>query len=331
MLKSDLQSIMLSSLQEMVSFFDKNQKRYVTLIDSNVAELFGDYFPLPQIKTELTEREKVLEKVERIASLLLDIEADRDTTLIIAGGGVLTDLGAFTASVYMRGIPFILVPTTLLAMVDAAIGGKNGVNLGDYKNMLGSFRQPQHTIICPQLLKTLPSDEYRNGLAELLKTFIIADRESYFELLPTMADRDSIIPHITKAASIKAGIVERDQFDTGERRLLNLGHTFAHAIELSENISHGSAVAKGIVLAAKLSEKLSILSKDERHTIERGFIGAGFDISISTPIDSLINIIKRDKKRNGDIINFVLIKRIGVSIIYPIHTSDLKDILHDLS
>ena len=336
MLKSDLQSIVFSSLQEMVSFFDENQKRYITLIDSIVADNFDSIFPSPSIKIKLTEGDKVFEQVERLSSLLLDMEADRETTLIIAGGGVLTDLGAFTASIYMRGIPFILVPTTLLAMVDAAIGGKNGVNLGNYKNILGTFRQPQHTIICPQLLKTLPQNEYHNGLAELLKTFIIADRKSYFEFIHKMDSSaidniEFIAPYIAKAASIKANIVERDQFDKGERRLLNFGHTFAHAIELSENIPHGLAVAKGIILAARLSERLSILNKDELYAIEDGFKRTGFDTSMSVSIESLTNIIKRDKKRNGDIINFVLVKRVGTGIVYPVHISDLKDILHDLS
>jgi len=330
MTKPNLQPIVFSSPEEIISFLD-NKKRYVTLIDPVVARHFGSYFPSPFITVELAEKDKIFKEVERVASLLLEMEADRETTLVIAGGGVLSDLGAFTASVYMRGIPFILVPTTLLAMVDASIGGKNGVNLGVHKNILGSFSNARQIIISPQFLATLPQVEYLNGVAELLKTFIIADRESYFKVLPIVNNVKSIAPYIRRAASIKASIVERDWLDKGERRLLNLGHTFAHAMELAENISHGLAVAKGIVLAAKLSVKLSLLCREEYQAVEEGLKSAGLDISVPVPVESLTNIICSDKKRNGDIINFVLIKRVGETVVHPIHISDLKDILHDLS
>jgi len=216
-------------------------------------------------------------------------------------------------------------------MADAAIGGKNGVNVGVYKNILGLFCQPQSIIICPEFLKTLPIEEYHNGLAELLKTFIIGDRESFLKIISVMKDQDEITPYITRAASIKMEIVTRDPYDKGERRLLNLGHTFAHALELTENIPHGAAVAQGVIMAAKLSEKLSLLSKAEQNIIEEGFNIAGFDTSFSVKMEPLINIICRDKKRSGDIINFVLIKRIGEAIVFPIRLSDLKDTLYDLS
>ena len=330
MLESNLQTIRFSSPEEIWSLLGNNQ-RFVTIIDSTVAKHFGDLFHSPVIEVELTERDKIFNEVSKISAALIDMEVDRKTSLVIAGGGVLCDLGAFTASIYMRGIPFVLVPTTLLAMVDASVGGKNGVNLGKYKNILGTFNQPQQTIICPQFLRTLPDEEYRNGLAELLKTFIVGDRESFIKVIPLMKEREKINPYITKAALIKGKIVERDPFDNGERRLLNLGHTFAHALELTEDIPHGTAVAKGIALAAKLSVKLSFLSEDEQNIIEEGLNIAGFDISSPVKIESLVNIICRDKKRNGDIINFVLIKRVGETTVQPIHLSDLKDILYDLS
>ena len=330
MLNPNLQPFCIFSPEEIRSLLI-GIKRSVTIIDSIVAARFGHLFPSPVIEVVSDENNKVFSEAERIASTLLEMEADRETLIVIAGGGVLCDLGAFTASIYMRGLPFILIPTTLLAMTDAAIGGKNGVNIGVYKNILGLFRQPQSIIICPEFLKTLPIEEYRNGLAELLKTFIIGDRESFLEIIHVMEDSDKIAPYITKAASIKMKIVERDPFDTGERRLLNLGHTFAHALELTEGIPHGIAVAKGVVLAAKLSEKLSLLSKTEQSIIEEGFNIAGIDTSSPVKMETLFNIICRDKKRSGDIINFALIKRIGETIIFPIHISNLKDILYDLS
>ena len=326
----NLQTISFSSLEEIKSLLGNNQ-RLITIIDSTVSKYYGNFFPSQKIEVEIGEGNKVFSEVEKIAAALLKMEADRDTLIVIAGGGVLCDLGAFTASIYMRGIPFILIPTTLLAMTDAAIGGKNGINIGVYKNILGLFRQPQKTIICPEFLKTLPEKEYRNGLSELLKTFIVGDKESFLKVIPIMSDPNKIIPYITKAASIKREIVERDPFDKGERRLLNLGHTFAHALELSENIPHGAAVAKGIVLAAKLSVKLSFLSKAEQNIIKESLDIAGFNVSSPVKMEPLINIICRDKKRSGDIINFVLIKRIGETMVYPVHLSDLKDILYDLS
>ena len=332
MLNPNLQTVCFSSLEEIKSLFGNNRsQRLIAIIDSAVAKHYGEVFPPQRVVVELREENKIFTEVERIASLLLEMEADRETLLIIAGGGVLCDLGAFTASIYMRGIPFILIPTTLLAMTDAAIGGKNGVNMGVYKNILGLFRQPQKIIICPEFLKTLPEEEYRNGLAELLKTFIIGDRESFLEVIPVMKNPNEIAPYITKAASIKMKIVERDPFDKRERRMLNLGHTFAHAFELKEGVPHGVAVAKGIVLAAKLSQKLSFLSKAEQKMIVEGFSIAGFDTSSPIKMESLIDIMYLDKKRNGDIINFVLIKKIGETMIFPICLSDLKDILYDLS
>ena len=330
MLNPNLKPICFSSLEE-IRFLLNNNRRFITIIDSTVEKHYGNFFPSQKIIVEIRERNKVFNEVEGIAATLLEMEADRETLLVIVGGGVLCDLGAFTASIYMRGLPFILIPTTLLAMTDAAIGGKNGVNIGVYKNILGLFNQPQSTIICPEFLKTLPIEEYRNGLVELLKTFIVADRESFLEVIPIMENPDKISPYITKAASIKMEITECDPFDKGDRRLLNLGHTFAHALELTENIPHGVAVAKGIALAAKLSQRLSFLSEAEQNIIKEGLNIVGINTSSPVKMESLINIICRDKKRSGDIINFVLIKRIGETMVFPIHLSDLKDILYDLS
>jgi 3-dehydroquinate synthetase len=332
MLNPNLQTTYVSSLEEIKSLFGNNRsQRVIAIIDSMVAKHYGDFLPSQRIVVELTEENKIFSEVEKIASALLEMEADRETLIVIAGGGVLCDLGAFTASIYMRGLPFMLIPTTLLAMTDAAIGGKNGVNIGVYKNILGLFRRPQNIIVCHEFLKTLPEEEYRNGLAELLKTFIIGDRDSFLEVVPIMKNRNEIAPYISKAASIKTEIVERDPFDKGERRLLNLGHTFAHTFELTEGLPHGVAVATGIVLAAKLSQKLSFLPKAEQKMIEEGFNIAGFDVSSPVKMEPLIDIMYRDKKRSGDIINFVLIKKIGETMIHPIHLSDLKDILYDLS
>ena len=323
-----------SSCDEIPSLLPK-ERRLITIIDASVADRFGKYFSHPQIKISVSEENKSLKEVERIAMLLIEMEADRDTTIVAVGGGALTDLVGFAASTYMRGIPFIFVPTTLLAMVDASIGGKNGVNLGVYKNIIGVFRQPEYTLICPEFLETLPEKEYRNGLAEMIKSFIIADRTSFFIFMSlskeNWKEHKTIAPFISKAAAIKSAIVERDPIEKGERKLLNLGHTFAHAIELKEQLPHGEAVGIGIALAAKLSVKLSLLNSEECNTIITGL--QQFDLNTVSPVkmNEVVDILKKDKKRSGDMINFILIKKIGETVIYPLHVDNLKELLYELS
>jgi len=309
--------------------------RIITIIDAAIVQNYGTYFPMPQISINTSEKSKSLKMVERITTMLLALEADRETTIVAAGGGVVTDLCGFVASTYMRGVPFVFVPTTLLAMVDAAIGGKNGVNLSVYKNIIGLFRMPEHTIVCPHFLHTLPPKEYKEGLAEMVKSFILADREAFFTFISlskeTQSDYKSISPYIFKAAAIKRAIVERDPFEKGERKLLNLGHTFAHAIELTKNISHGKAVGIGIALAAKLSVKRSLLKQEECDTIIAGLNKIGLKTSSPVPMSKVVDVIKKDKKRSGDVIHFVLIRKIGEAVIHPLPINELNDILYDLS
>ncbi|MDR2585172.1 MAG: 3-dehydroquinate synthase [Prevotellaceae bacterium] len=311
------------------------ERRYISIIDSSIAEMYRSYFPHPQIVIDVSEECKSIKEVERLATLLLEMEADRETVIVAVGGGVITDLVGFVASTYMRGLPFIFVPTTLLAMVDASIGGKNGVNLGVYKNIIGVFRQPECTVVCPQFLQTLPQKEYRQGLAEMVKSFIIADRERYFDFmnLPEKERQEykTIAPFITAAASIKRAIVESDPVEKGERKLLNLGHTFAHAIELVENISHGEAVGIGITLAAKLSVRLSLLDQLECNTIISGLEKIGLRTGSPVKMDQVTDGFKKDKKRSGDVIHFVLIKKIGEAVVVPLQIDKLKELLYDLS
>ena len=309
-------------------------KRVIVIIDSKVKALYGKHFPYPQIEINASEKEKSLSTLSAIASKLMDLEADRDTFLLVVGGGITTDIGAFTACLYFRGVEFALVPTTLLSQVDAAIGGKNGVNLEGYKNVLGVIRQPANTIICPEFLKTLPQSEIKSGVAEMLKTLILKDRENYCRsasLLKRSYTMDELAPYISKAASIKAQIVENDLFENGERKLLNLGHTFAHAIEKERGIPHGEAVAIGIVLAARLSVKLGLLASAEATTIEEDFIKIGLETKSPLKPEHMISSMKRDKKRSGETISFILIERIGKCVIYPVQIARLEEALYDLS
>ena len=305
-----------------------------------------------------SEETKTIETVMDICSWLLDNGADRDAMILAVGGGITTDMAGFAACIYKRGVRFAYVPTTLLSQVDAAIGGKTGVNFEKYKNILGIIRQPAFTYICPQLLESLPKRDFLSGAAELLKTFIIEDNGNYqkaadlffdiqseFHLEVMMYGKDeetqwrellkkhrkTLTALIAAAANIKAGVVSRDQFEKGERRKLNLGHTFAHAIEtLAQNerstlpaeeqhfpsgVTHGEAVAMGIVLAARLADRYYRNDRNETTALESKISNDLWDCDIPCycpyTIEEMAETMKKDKKAEGSVIHFVLPKSIG--------------------
>lgn len=265
-----------------------------------------------------SERLKTLATVEKIQRFLIRCGADRDALVLAVGGGITTDLAGYAACTYKRGVEYANVPTTLLAQVDAAIGGKTGCNIGGYKNMSGVIRQPRFTFINSDYIKTLPWDIFSAGYAELLKTFIIGDALSYREAVDGSEDFSNLPSLIEKAARIKASIVENDQFESGERRKLNLGHTFAHAIEyksshsfLHRGISHGHAVAMGMIMAARLSEKQGVSAPGLAAMLEEDFRSAGLPVECPWSEDDLREILSSDKKAEGGKINYVLIEEIG--------------------
>lgn len=279
------------------------------------------------ISLSASEESKTIETVLSLEGWLLETGADRDALLLAIGGGITTDMAGFAASVFKRGIRFAFVPTTLLAQVDAAIGGKTGVNFHSLKNMLGVIRQPEFTFICPEVLETLPARDFRSGAAELLKTFIIEDGGNYDKAVRVLSDiaagtsiacRTAELQElISAAAAVKAGIVSRDQFENGERRKLNLGHTFAHAIEwkareTGSDITHGEAVAIGIILAAKLTDK-TLADK-----LCRDFRQSDLPTGLPFPLESLAEAMMKDKKAEGGKIHFVLIRAIG-----DVYTEDM--------
>ena len=319
--------------EEIIPLLPQN-RGVVVIIDSLVKTLYGSIFPFPQIEFNATEQNKTLNQVSHLTEKLLELGTDRDSFILVVGGGITTDIGAFTSSIYFRGVRFGLVPTTLLAQVDAAIGGKNGVNLLGYKNIAGVINQPEFTVLCPAFLESLNKSDYLGGVAEMLKTLIIGDRESYFsavQILSQTTDTKSIAPFIQKAAEIKASIVTRDMYESGERKLLNLGHTFAHAIEKESGIPHGHAVAAGIVIAAKLSVKLSLLNNAEAKQIEDDFTKLGLPTTSPVNTIKLAESIKRDKKKSGDTITFILMEKIGKCITHPVNIANLEEALYDLS
>ncbi len=307
--------------------------RYIILTDSNVSTLHGEKVRATlkgmDLKVDLLEfpageASKNIQTILPIINNMTELGADRTSALIALGGGVVGDITGFIASIYMRGIPYIQVPTTLLAQVDSSIGGKTGIDLPHGKNILGTFYQPKGVFIDLTFLKTLTPKEFGNGLAEIVKCAIIDDPEllrSIQEEAGALRNRDlNLLERIvSKACLIKKGIVEIDELDTGLRRILNFGHTIGHAIEAESgySISHGEAVSIGMVASAIISERLKYLSSEDREKITSLIRGIGLPdrIPITLSTDGILSRIKRDKKKEGDTVRFVLLKKIGMPFV----------------
>ena len=294
--------------------------------DENASWVAGDVIAAApgvrgSIAIEATEEEKSMETVLLITRSLLEAGASRKALVLAVGGGITTDLAGFAASIYKRGVRYANVPTTLLAQVDAAIGGKTGVNFDAYKNMLGVIVQPVFTFVCAEALRTLPRRDFLSGAAELLKTFIIENEDDHYARAVEWLSSDGADGQelILAAAAVKAGIVSRDPFEAGERRKLNLGHTFAHAIEhearlREEDITHGEAVAMGIILAARLSDRLSVSDGLEAR-LKGDFAAVGLPVACPYPLAALADAMDKDKKAESGLVHFVLAERIGSVVI----------------
>ena len=263
------------------------------------------------------ERIKTLSTVENIHRRLIAAGADRKTFILGVGGGIVTDIAGFAASTYMRGVPFGFVPTTLLGQVDAAVGGKNGVNIDGYKNMAGTFAQPQFVVCDPALLRTLPDREFRAGLAEAVKAGIIADEELFAAIEEAdfgelRSDQALLRRVVGRAVGVKVAVVARDEREAGERRKLNLGHTLAHAIErTSGRMNHGEAVAVGTVLMARAAVRLGMLAETECRRIAGALGRLGFRLTPPVSMDRMLEAVAADKKREGGTLHVVLPTGIG--------------------
>jgi len=319
----------LSSYKSVYIVYDSN----VESLAKKAEESLSTYGNCKGIKViTATEQNKDMNTVLDICGWLLSLGANRDAMLLAIGGGITTDMAGFAACIYKRGIKFAFVPTTLLSQVDAAIGGKTGVNYSSLKNMLGVIHQPEFTYECPEVLKTLPYRDFVSGTAELVKTFLIENqpKDNYSKAVKVLSEiaaasgkQDAIADNMTEllelisaAAAVKAGVVSRDQFESGERRNLNLGHTFAHAIEWEArktgmDIAHGEAVAIGMVLAAKLSENLSEAPAGFAQKIYSDFKACGLPVDLPFEMDSLASAMEKDKKAEGGKIHFVLVGNVG--------------------
>ena len=279
------------------------------------------------------EEHKTMDTVLAICRWLLAQGANRDAIVWAVGGGVTTDLVGFAASIYKRGVRYANYPTTLLSQVDAGVGGKTGVNLDGYKNMIGVTKFPIYTRILPEVLQSLPARELRSGAAEMLKTFIIDNKGDRYEkavkiLSEPEIDFNALAPLIEAAAAVKRKIVEQDPYEENIRRYLNLGHTYAHAIEwyqhthdVADPMTHGEAVAVGMVQAALLSERLDVCKPGLADRLRTDLQACGLPTELPCPESELEAALWKDKKAEKGILHFVLIKKIGKVII-----KDLDDL-----
>jgi 3-dehydroquinate synthase len=268
------------------------------------------------------EQLKTREWWSRMTDDLLAGGYGRDTTIVALGGGVIGDLAGFVAATYMRGIPVIQVPTSLLAMVDASVGGKTGIDTPFGKNLVGAFHQPAAVVIDPLVLQTLPREHLRAGFAEIVKHGVIADAE-YFDNASTFAEHwpltsHQVVPQLTdlirRSVEIKAAIVIRDEREAGLRKVLNFGHTIAHAIEVASSYTtlHGEAVAMGLVAEARLAERLGVATAGTSRVIERVCRAAGLPTTLpAISIESLVDFTHADKKARAGRVEYALPKRIG--------------------
>lgn len=308
------------SFSQLNTLVDK--KKTIVLTDRNIFEAHQEKFiGWELIVIEPGEEHKIQSTVDEVIRLMIEMEADRSTTLVGVGGGVITDLSGYIASVFMRGISFGFVPTTLLGMVDASVGGKNGIDVGVYKNMVGVIRQPKFLFYDYSFLATLPELVWSDGFAEIIKHACIKDAVAFKQLekedIDSIRNQSNVLGAlIQRNVLLKTKVVQNDEFEKGERKLLNFGHTLGHAIETQYALTHGQAVAIGMSYALRLSEQLTGFQDSEKvRTVIKQYrlpINGDFDVK------KVLDILKMDKKRVDKNMNFILLEKVGKGIIQSI-------------
>ena len=302
--------------------------KLVIITDPTVKKLYGevlsqgltkDGFSVNTLLVPEGEEQKSLETAGRLYQELTNCYAERITPILALGGGVIGDLAGFVAATYLRGVPLVQIPTTLLAQVDSSVGGKVAVDHGQLKNMIGAFYQPRLVIADTNTLKTLPFEELANGLAEVIKSAAIRDEE-FFTFLEEnlnrikLLDEDALEEIVFQSVKIKAEVVEKDEMDLGLRNVLNYGHTIGHALESVSDFSigHGNAVAIGMLAAAKISHTMGILNENEVVRLRKVIEQAGLPTEMpNLKSTEIIKAMKHDKKIRQDKVRFVLLKSIG--------------------
>jgi 3-dehydroquinate synthase len=308
------------------------------ITDSNVRKHYNKFFPECDDVMEigLGEENKTLKTVEHIWKRFLKLEMERPSFVLGIGGGIVCDVTGYAASNYLRGLDFGFAPTTLLAQVDAAIGGKNGFNFMGYKNIIGAIKQPKFCICDTGVLKTLPISEVRCGFAEIIKSAAIGDA-TLFALLESKTKEalrldESIMGGIIEScATLKAGIVSRDESEAYERMKLNFGHTFGHAIEKTAKMPHGYAVAAGMAVAARISASRGMMEKADAERLLRLIRAFGLPVDCGMDKEGIMDAIRKDKKRRGNSIRMVLLEGIGKATITGVTIDEIRDAMKEMA
>jgi 3-dehydroquinate synthase len=300
----------------------------VVITDTTVNDLYGETvkrsldaagYNATVLEVPPGEERKTLETAGRLYKRLAEAYAERSTPVVALGGGMIGDLAGFVAATYMRGVPLVQIPTTLLAQVDSSIGGKTAVDHGRYKNMVGAFYQPGLVIADVDTLKTLPPEEFSNGMAEVIKHGAIRNKAFFHFLEEKMGLARALEPKVLEVlvaenARIKAEVVEKDERESGLREILNYGHTIGHALETVSGfeLKHGQGVALGMVAAARIADRIGMLDINEAHRLRELIQQAGLPVEMPDyPVEAVLAAMKHDKKVQQDRIRFVLLKVIG--------------------
>jgi 3-dehydroquinate synthase len=311
-----------------------NKQQAVILTDENVYQGHQKKFKgWNTIVIKAGEAYKIQATVDSVIDQLIGMGADRKTFLVGIGGGVVTDIAGYVAAVYMRGIPCGFLPTSILAMVDASIGGKNGIDVGVYKNLVGTIRQPAFLLYDYSLLKTLPDGEWVNGFAEIIKHAAIKDAALFRELeknkLTTYRrDKTALAKLMRRNVVIKSNVVEKDEFEQGDRRMLNFGHTLGHAIENILQLPHGHAISIGMVAASLISEELTNFKDTDRliDTLKK----YGLPTQASYDSRQVMDVLRMDKKKVKDSMNYILLNKIGQAVVKVVPIVELEKLLQSI-
>lgn len=320
-----------------VSLLDKlvSKNNTILLTDQVVFSKFPAIFHgWETIVINSGESSKQQDTINDIIQQLVNKEADKSTWLIGIGGGVITDITGYAAGIYMRGMHTGFVPTSILAMVDASVGGKNGINWGSFKNIIGITKQPSFIIYDYSLLESLPTNEWENGFAEIIKHACIRDKHMFDELenrsiFYYQKNPFALATLIEKNVQIKTSIVNRDAMEEGERKLLNFGHTLGHAIEAEYQIAHGHAISIGMMAASFLSTHYLGFSEQESLRLKNVLEQYQLPTQYSFDKHLVMNRIKMDKKKRGSAIHFVFLEKIGIGAIREIQIEELHQWIHN--
>lgn len=318
----------------------------IIITDENIKALYGEKFPKGPVLTIGTgESIKTLATVEELLGKLIALSCDRGSFILGIGGGIVTDIVGFVASIFLRGVRFGFVSTSLLAQVDASVGGKNGVNLSAFKNMVGVFNQPEFVICDIDLLETLPKTEISNGLAEIVKHGLIYDAAllSFLEDNLQKAldlDQDTIFRLVADSVAIKSRVVQLDEREAGERRKLNFGHTIGHAVEKlnqkklnqknPDQTGHGRAVSLGMVAAAMFSQKKGMIDQTDVDRITTLLKALNLPVELDYKADQIIETASRDKKKQGSNLYFVFLETLGTARVEKISYAEMNEFIRSV-